>query len=89
MIMEKPGLAAIRKPGFSMIDSVRPAEMYGAPANQHGGDGLWFCGVFERPRAWRLLDGLIALVMAGIGAGLLLGVSRRPAARKEKVSAGR
>lgn len=30
-------------------------------------------GVFERPRAWQLLDGLIALVMVAIGAGLLLG----------------
>ncbi len=29
--------------------------------------------VFERPRAWQVLDGLIALVMAAIGAGLLLG----------------
>ncbi|PZF83252.1 LysE/ArgO family amino acid transporter [Jiangella anatolica] len=29
--------------------------------------------VFERPGAWRLLDGLIALVMALIGVGLLVG----------------
>ncbi|TDD98988.1 LysE/ArgO family amino acid transporter [Jiangella asiatica] len=29
--------------------------------------------VFERPRAWQVLDGLIALVMTAIGAGLLLG----------------
>ncbi|TDD68009.1 amino acid transporter [Jiangella aurantiaca] len=29
--------------------------------------------VFERPRAWQVLDGSIALVMAAIGLGLLLG----------------
>ncbi|RIQ26080.1 LysE/ArgO family amino acid transporter [Jiangella rhizosphaerae] len=28
--------------------------------------------VFERPRAWQVLDGIIALVMAAIGLGLLL-----------------
>ncbi|WP_116948206.1 LysE/ArgO family amino acid transporter [Jiangella endophytica] len=43
----------------------------------------WFTGlglgaralsrVFEQPRAWRLLDGVIALVMAAIGVRLLLG----------------
>jgi len=43
----------------------------------------WFFGLgygarllaplFERPAAWRVLDGLIALVMAGLGASLVMG----------------
>ncbi|MFD1214896.1 LysE/ArgO family amino acid transporter, partial [Arthrobacter sp. GCM10027362] len=44
---------------------------------------LWFCAlgfgarllrpVFARPGAWRILDGLIALVMAALGLRLALG----------------
>jgi L-lysine exporter family protein LysE/ArgO len=50
-----------------------------------GGSIAWFTGLgygarflrplFARPSAWRVLDGLIAAVMAAIAASLLLGVS--------------
>jgi L-lysine exporter family protein LysE/ArgO len=48
---------------------------------------LWFFGLgygarllaplFRRPAAWRVLDGTIALVMAGLGASLLVGLPGR------------
>ena len=48
------------------------------------GSTLWFCAlglaaralaqVFARPVAWRVLDGIIAVVMACVATGLLLGI---------------
>jgi L-lysine exporter family protein LysE/ArgO len=47
------------------------------------GSVLWFCslgfgarflrGFFARPKSWRILDGVIAVIMGALGAGLALG----------------
>ena len=63
------------------LDVTSPQGRFAAGAAL--GSALWFTAlglaaralapVFARPGAWRVLDGLIAVVMTGVAAGLVLG----------------